>query len=167
VFPISAVLRNQVFAANAAFYRAFETQSLPKMRAVWLNAKQSTCKHPPQLHPSQNSAVGYEDSMQSWARLFRVQQQVSVKTSATKVRLGNAEHGTESLAWCTNIETRRVVGVQGDVKEAYVKTTNEFFRGADPAYTPPRYVWRLVQHNAVVIDPKEALSELARGYRGY
>jgi hypothetical protein len=45
--------------------------------------------------------------------------------------------------------------MQGDESEADVKTTNTFIWGADPAYTPPRYAWRMIQHHAEEVAPAE------------
>ena len=54
-----------VLAANDAFYRAFESLDIDRMRAVWLNGASISC-----IHPGWGALVGWPAVMESWEQIF-------------------------------------------------------------------------------------------------
>jgi ketosteroid isomerase-like protein len=54
-----------VLAANDAFYRAFESLEIDRMRALWLPATTISC-----IHPARNALVGWPAVMESWEQIF-------------------------------------------------------------------------------------------------
>jgi ketosteroid isomerase-like protein len=51
-----------VAEANAAFYRAFETLDLERMKALWLHSDEIRC-----VHPSSEPLAGWDQVMAGWA----------------------------------------------------------------------------------------------------
>ncbi|MEM8904489.1 MAG: nuclear transport factor 2 family protein [Actinomycetota bacterium] len=62
---------DEVMAANAAFYDAFERRDLDAMAMVWAEGDRIACVHPGWPRLSGRAAV-----MESWAALFRGPQQL-------------------------------------------------------------------------------------------
>ncbi len=55
----------ELLAANAAFYAAFEETSLERMRSVWLDDDEASC-----VHPGWRELHGLSHIMRSWAVIF-------------------------------------------------------------------------------------------------
>ncbi|MCB1326155.1 MAG: nuclear transport factor 2 family protein [Spirochaetales bacterium] len=51
--------------ANQRFYRTFESLSLPRMRALWLETPTVKC-----VHPGWEPMIGFDEVMRSWERIF-------------------------------------------------------------------------------------------------
>jgi len=126
--------RQAVLAANAAFYRAFESLNLTRMEEVWLRAAHVKC-----VHPGWGLLVGWGPVMESWQRIFA--NTVAMRFTVTAVHV--EVHG--DLAWVVlteNLESQRREGVAA----AQVLATNIFQRHDDrwflvhhhgsPVYTP-------------------------------
>jgi ketosteroid isomerase-like protein len=132
--PSSREDSDAVLAANAAFYRAFESLSLARMEKVWLQAAHVKC-----VHLGWGLLVGWGPVMESWQRIF-------ANTVAMRFTLANTR--TEvvgDLAWVVlteNIESQHREGTAA----AQVQATNIFERHAgrwflvhhhgSPVYTP-------------------------------
>src|SRR6185295_471240 len=56
---------DEVLAANATFYRAFESLDLQRMEDVWLRAPYIRC-----VHPGWSMLAGWGPVMESWQRIF-------------------------------------------------------------------------------------------------
>jgi len=54
-----------VLAANARFYRAFESLDIKQMEAVWLTTAAAQC-----VHPGWGPLSGWSDVRDSWVRIF-------------------------------------------------------------------------------------------------
>jgi ketosteroid isomerase-like protein len=127
-----------VLAANAAFYRAFESLDQARMEAVWLRAPHVTC-----IHPGWSALVGWGPVMTSWARIF--ENTLSMRFTVADARVMVAG----DLAWivCTEeIESEHRDGRM----EASVQATNVFARHDGR--------WLLVHHHGSsihvpVVDP--------------
>ncbi|MGH8338652.1 MAG: nuclear transport factor 2 family protein, partial [Gammaproteobacteria bacterium] len=72
--------QDAVLAANAAFYRAFESLNLTRMEAVWLHAAHVKC-----VHPGWGLLVGWGPVMESWQRIFA--NTVALQFSLTALRV--------------------------------------------------------------------------------
>lgn len=119
--------RNAVIAANAAFYRAFESLELKRMEGVWLQAPSITC-----VHPGWGLLVAWGPAMESWHRIFA--NALAMHFTLTNVRVDVVG----DLAWVVlteNIESRQRDGTH----TSQVQATNLFQRQGDR--------WLLVHHH--------------------
>ena len=114
---------DEVLAANAAFYDAFERRSLDGMRDVWDHGDDVVC-----VHPGWPVLRGWPVVEESWRRIFdgpgRIQFIVTNEASRT----------TGDVAWVTldeNLVDRASTGT--------IAATNIFVRRADG--------WKLVLHH--------------------
>ena len=115
-----------VRAANAAFYRAFETQDLEAMGRVWKQSEDIRCSH-----PGEPPIKGWESVRESWRRIFQ-------STDLFRVRVGDFHvRESETLAVVVCVEHITAVA-NGEAMEGAVAATNVFER-VDGA-------WRLVHH---------------------
>jgi hypothetical protein len=117
-----------VSAANAGYYRAFESADLDAMSALWERSERATCTHPgwATLHGWGRVAASYMALFQSGARMQ------FVLTREACVTVGDA-------AWVTVDEN--LLGDEGGVTVAVV---NLFVRDAAG-------VWRMVGHHGSVV----------------
>ena len=123
-----------VLAANAAFYRAFESLNLTRMEEVWLQAPYVKC-----VHPGWGLLVGWGPVMESWQRIFA--NTLAMRFTLTAIRV----EVVGDLAWVVlaeNVESQHREGVSA----AQVQATNIFERHdrrwflvhhhGSPVYTP-------------------------------
>ncbi|HVO22715.1 MAG TPA: nuclear transport factor 2 family protein [Candidatus Margulisiibacteriota bacterium] len=123
-----------VLAANAAFYRAFESLDLTHMEEVWLRAAHVKC-----VHPGWGRLVGWGPVMESWQRIFANTVAMRFTLTATRVEV------VGDLAWVVlteNLESQHRAGSA----TARVEATNIFQRHdgrwflvhhhGSPVYTP-------------------------------
>ena len=126
--------REAVLAANAAFYRAFESLDLTCMEDVWLRAAHVKC-----VHPGWGLLIGWGPVMESWQRIFA--NTVAMRFTLTAVHVEVAG----DLAWVVlseNLESQDREGATA----AQVQATNIFQRHdgrwflvhhhGSPVYTP-------------------------------
>jgi ketosteroid isomerase-like protein len=75
--------RNQVLAANEAFYRAFEKKDISAMSVVWSQGTGSLC-----IHPGRNVLKGWKAIHDSWEQIFNNTNYIEIETEiiATEVR---------------------------------------------------------------------------------
>ncbi len=134
--------RDAVLAANAAFYRAFESLDLARMEDVWLRAPSIKC-----VHPGWGLLVGWGPIMESWQRIF-------VSTLAMRFTLTHVHAEVAGdLAWVVlteNIESRTHEGKA----TGQVQATNLFQRD--------RGRWLLVHHHGSPVYPQFAGTEPER-----
>jgi ketosteroid isomerase-like protein len=105
-----------VLAANAAFYRAFESLEIARMEAVWLSAPYISC-----VHPGWQRLVGWGPVMESWGRIF-------ASTLAMRFTLGDVRVETRGdVAWVLLTEGIDSRHRDGKVT-AEVEATNVFER---------------------------------------
>jgi hypothetical protein len=105
-----------VLAANAAFYRAFESLELPRMHDVWLRERYIGC-----VHPGWGLLVGWGPVMESWERIF-------AGTLAMRFTLIDIQVEVRGdLAWVTLTENLESRHRDGNVT-AQVQATNLFER---------------------------------------
>ncbi|MFN6485262.1 MULTISPECIES: nuclear transport factor 2 family protein [unclassified Nostoc] len=106
--------KNEVLAANAAFYRAFERKDIETMSAVWLQGSSSFC-----IHPGSNILRGWKEIRTSWEQIFKNTAYIEINTDiiATEV--------IDNMAYIVLIENVfQVVG--GRRLEAQSTATNVF-----------------------------------------
>ena len=105
-----------VLAANDAFYRAFESLEIDRMRALWLPSATIVC-----IHPGWNALVGWPAVMESWEQIF-------TGTLAMQFTLADVSvvvHG--EVAWVVCVE--QIDSRQADGRaQARVQATNVFQR---------------------------------------
>ena len=116
-----------VLAANDAFYQAFESLDVDRMRAVWLDDARIRC-----THPGWPVLAGVEAVMESWARIF---------AGALEMRFALANVSCEvegDVAWVVCVEqlqSRHPDGSGGGL----IQATNLFQRVAGR--------WLVVHHH--------------------
>lgn len=123
-----------MLAANAAFYRAFESLNLTRMEAVWLRAAHVQC-----VHPGWGLLVGWGPVMESWQRIFANTLAMRFTLTALRVEV------VGDLAWVVLTENLESQHREGE-SAAQVQATNIFQRHAgrwflvhhhgSPVYTP-------------------------------
>lgn len=113
-------------AAESAFYAAFQTLDIEKMRDVWADSVNTSC-----IHPGGQLLQGTEAVVTSWSDIFRDSQppQISYRVIQTSV--------DERLAVHTVEET--VVSGSGQ-RKAIVLATNIYMYSA--------LGWRMLAHHA-------------------
>jgi ketosteroid isomerase-like protein len=116
-----------VLAANDAFYRAFESLEIDRMRAVWLNGPTISC-----IHPGWGALVGWPAVMDSWEQIFSGTLHMQFTLSEVSVTV----HG--DVAWVVCIEGIDSRQVDGRA-QARVQATNVFQRHDGR--------WALVHHH--------------------
>ena len=128
--------RDQVLAANEAFYRAFESLELARMEAVWLRDPGIGC-----IHPGWPMLVGWGPVMESWQRIFGATLAMRFTLSDVRVEIRG------ELAWVTlteNLESRHRDGTV----TARVQATNLFERRDGG--------WYLVHHHGSPVYEPDA-----------
>lgn len=128
----------QVLDANQAFYRALESLSVAKMRAVWWREEWVEC-----LHPGWPLIRGWEDIEESFASIFRSTSQLSVTVSRSLA------HVIGDVGWVSSIE-QVTMALEGDFAAARVEATNLFERRNGQ--------WRMVRRHTTPI-PGPGFSE--------
>jgi ketosteroid isomerase-like protein len=115
-------------AANARFYRVFETLDIGEMDAVWSHTEQVTC-----VHPGWPLLVGWEAVRASWETIFSNTAEMSFTVSSVRaIRAGD-------MGWVTCTENI-LSEVRGRVSVTSVLATN--------IYERDREQWMLVHHHA-------------------
>lgn len=69
-----------VLAANAAFYQAFQDRDLDAMAMVWSQGSGTLC-----VHPGRNAVKGWEAIRSSWATIFRHTNLLEIDTEIISV----------------------------------------------------------------------------------
>lgn len=113
-------------AANAAFYRAFESQDLEAMGRVWKQSDEVRC-----AHPGEPPLTGWAAVETSWRRIFEATDLFRVRVSDVHVLDG------DRLAVVTCLEHITAVA-NGEAMEGAVAATNVFERVEGE--------WRLIHH---------------------
>ncbi|MBD2525775.1 nuclear transport factor 2 family protein [Nostoc sp. FACHB-133] len=67
--------KDEVLAANAAFYRAFERKDIEIMSAVWSQGTGSFC-----IHPGSNILRGWKEIRISWEQIFKNTAYIEINT---------------------------------------------------------------------------------------
>ncbi|MEH1839872.1 MAG: nuclear transport factor 2 family protein [Nostoc sp.] len=67
--------KDEVLAANAAFYRAFERKDIETMSAVWSQGTGSFC-----IHPGSNILRGWKEIRSSWEQIFKNTAYIEINT---------------------------------------------------------------------------------------
>ncbi|WP_375507136.1 nuclear transport factor 2 family protein [uncultured Nostoc sp.] len=119
--------KDEVLAANAAFYRAFERKDIETMSAVWSQGTGSFC-----IHPGSNILRGWKEIRTSWEQIFKNTAYIEINTDiiATEV--------TEKIA-CVVLRENVFQVVGGRRLEAQSTATNIFqFLGEK---------WYLIHHH--------------------
>ena len=108
--------RDAVAAANAAFYRAFETLDVREMEKVWLPDADVKC-----IHPGWPLLTGWGPVMASWERIFANTQSMRFDLSDLHV------HAAGDMGWVVLIENLESQTEQGSGRSR-ILTTNLFER---------------------------------------
>ena len=117
-----------ITAANARFYRAFETLDIHEMDRVWSHGEHVRC-----IHPGWPLLVGWAAVRGSWETIFANTAEMSFTLSSVDVM------ATGELAWVTCTENI-LSEVRGRVTVTSVLATNVFEREVER--------WLLVHHHA-------------------
>ncbi|MBD2042922.1 nuclear transport factor 2 family protein [Microcoleus sp. FACHB-672] len=67
--------RNEVLAANEAFYRAFEKKDMEAMSAIWSQGIGTLC-----IHPGRNALRGWKEIRTSWEFIFKNTNYIEIET---------------------------------------------------------------------------------------
>ncbi|MBC1219306.1 nuclear transport factor 2 family protein [Nostoc sp. UCD121] len=67
--------KDEVLAANAAFYRAFERKDIEIMSTVWSQGTGSFC-----IHPGSNILRGWKEIRISWEQIFKNTAYIEINT---------------------------------------------------------------------------------------
>ena len=67
--------KQELLAANEAFYRAFEKQDIEAMSEVWSKGTASFC-----IHPGRNALQGWDEIRASWAKIFKNADYMEIET---------------------------------------------------------------------------------------
>ena len=116
-------MHDEVLAANAAFYDAFERRSLEAMGEVWDHGDDVVC-----VHPGWPVLRGWPVVEESWRRIFEGPGRIQF------IVTNEASRATGDVAWVTldeNLVDRAATGT--------IAATNIFVRRADG--------WKLVLHH--------------------
>jgi ketosteroid isomerase-like protein len=117
-----------VEAANARFYRAFESLDIAEMDRVWVHAEHVRC-----VHPGWPMLRGWDAVRTSWQTIFDNTAEMRFTLSDVAVNVAS------DLAWVTCTENI-LSEVQGRLTVTAVVATNLFERDLDG--------WRIVHHHA-------------------
>src|SRR5881628_3553768 len=116
-------MSDEIRAANAEFYRAFEALSVEAMEAIWSHAPDVRC-----VHPGWEAICGWEAVQKSWSGIFESAREAGtyMEFNVTDVQLWQAE----DLGGCfchENILSFR----NGEQVRSVVLATNVFRREND------------------------------------
>ncbi|MBD2726412.1 nuclear transport factor 2 family protein [Nostoc sp. FACHB-892] len=106
--------KDEVLAANAAFYRAFERKDIEAMSAVWSQGTGSFC-----IHPGSNILRGWKEIRTSWEQIFKNTAYIEINTDIIATEI------TEKIAYVILRENVFQV-VSGRRFEAQSTATNIF-----------------------------------------
>jgi ketosteroid isomerase-like protein len=120
---------DEVEAANARFYRAFETLDIAEMDQVWVHGAHARC-----VHPGWPLLCGWIAVRTSWQTIFANTEEMRFTLSDVTVNVGGG-----GLAWVTCTENI-LSETAGRVAVTSILATNVFERDDDG--------WRLVHHHA-------------------
>ncbi|MBM3924709.1 MAG: nuclear transport factor 2 family protein [SAR202 cluster bacterium] len=116
-----------VLEANQAFYKAFESLDIQRMEGVWLHSDEIRC-----VHPGWALLSGWDEVMQSWARIFENSALMQLRISDADVQV------SADLAWV--VCTENITSVVGsNVSQFQVQATNVFARRKGQ--------WRIMHHH--------------------
>ena len=116
-----------VLAANAAFYTAFESLDPDVMAVVWATEEPVRC-----VHPGWPLITGRESVLESWSRIFD-------NAAVMQFTIIEPEASVEGN-WAWVVCGERLTSVQGGrVAEGLIQTTNLFRREAGG--------WRIAHHH--------------------
>ncbi|WP_375513824.1 nuclear transport factor 2 family protein [uncultured Nostoc sp.] len=119
--------KDEVLAANAAFYRAFERKDIETMSTVWSQGTGSFC-----IHPGSNILRGWKEIRNSWEQIFKNTAYIEINTYIIATEI------TDKIAYVVLRENVfQVVG--GRRLEAQSTATNVFQFLGDK--------WYLVHHH--------------------
>jgi len=118
----------EVVAANASFYRAFETLDIAEMDRVWAHGEHVQC-----VHPGWPLLSGWDAVRTSWETIFTNTAEMRFTVSDVHAVVG------DEVAWVTCTENI-LSEVAGRVSVTAILATNLFERSAGG--------WRLVHHHA-------------------
>ena len=119
---------NAIEAANAQFYRAFETLDIHEMDRVWAHGAHVKC-----VHPGWPLLVGWTAVRASWETIFANTAEMSFTLSNVEVVIAS------ELAWVTCTENI-LSETRGKISVTSVLATNIFERSAGE--------WRMIHHHA-------------------
>lgn len=115
-------LESEVLAANAQFYRAFNSGDLANMTALWAERSPVAC-----LHPGQPLLLGREAVLRAWRDILTHGPGFSLRSDEPVVQL----FGDTAIVYCYE-----ATGEQ----PAHLVATNVFVREGSS--------WRMVHHHA-------------------
>ena len=118
----------EVAAANARFYRAFEALDLAAMERLWAHGEHVKC-----VHPGWPLLTGWDAVRASWEAIFSGTAEMRFTISEEQVAV------CQDLAWVTCTENI-LTQARGRISVTSVLATNLFERHPDG--------WRIVHHHA-------------------
>lgn len=119
---------DELEAANAAFYEAFEALSLEAMDAVWVHSDEAWC-----IHPGSELITGWGPVRRSWAAIFANTEYLQFIVTDTVVR----RVGGLGLVTCTE----NILSGQDDDTLGGAKAI------ATNVFTRPDDAWRMLAHH--------------------
>jgi ketosteroid isomerase-like protein len=130
-------------AANARFYRAFESLDLARMEPIWVHEERVACVHPgwPRLH-------GWEAVRESWAAIFQNTREMRFTLTDVRVEMRG------DLAWVTCTENI-LSETRGNLSVTAILATNVFERQAGE--------WLMVHHHASHVLATPGTADAAPG----
>ncbi|MBD2245021.1 nuclear transport factor 2 family protein [Nostoc sp. FACHB-888] len=76
--------KDEVLAANAAFYRAFERKDIEAMSAIWSQGTGSFC-----IHPGSNILRGWKEIRTSWEQIFKNTAYIEINTDIISTEIND------------------------------------------------------------------------------
>jgi hypothetical protein len=125
---MSADNKLSVEQANAAFYRALESNVIERMDEVWMHEAWVRC-----VHPGWDLLVGWQRVRESWLMIFEGGQKLRASPSEVWVSI------IGDLAWVTCTENITVFN-EVSFDSAQAAATNLFMRSNDQ--------WLMIHHHA-------------------
>lgn len=114
--------------ANAAFYRAIESNEIERMEEIWAHESWIKC-----IHPGWEMISGWKRVRESWARIFEDAQRMRISPSAVSV------YTEGDFAWVSCLENITVFE-ETSFDSVQAVATNLFIRRNER--------WLMVHHHA-------------------
>jgi ketosteroid isomerase-like protein len=124
-----------VLEANAAFYRAFAARDADAMERVWAERHPVAC-----IHPGWDVLDGRRQVLGSWRRMFETDGAPEIACSHAEARVV----GDAAFVTCHEV-----------IEGGRLAATNLFVREGE--------AWRLVHHQATVIEPGQLRARSPEG----
>jgi ketosteroid isomerase-like protein len=130
--PLSDV--EAIKAANQAFYAAFSAKDIRAMQEVWSNRPYVLYYNP----RSKTTSVGYDEVMDTWAKLFENLTNINIVPSSVEVKTDG------KIAWVACHETAEIQRSNSDKSEKIETIATNIFE-------KQRGRWLMISHQAQMV----------------